>query len=67
MFDLKDVKLDDVTGGYASPEAGGQYIRMERPGSCRFQGCSCQRFLPKSPQDAQFCEGCGHSRSMHIH
>lgn len=38
---------------------------METFGPCRADYCSCQRFVYTN--DAQFCDNCGHSRSLHIH
>jgi hypothetical protein len=32
-------------------------------GPCKMRFCSCQRFVYTN--DAQFCDNCGHSRSMH--
>lgn len=41
-----------------------QEMRMARLGACK--ACSCQRFTRK-PSQEQFCDNCGHSRSMHTH
>jgi hypothetical protein len=40
-------------------------IEMERFGPCRARYCSCSGF--KYSNDAQWCDNCGHSRSLHIH
>lgn len=33
--------------------------------ACRVQYCSCTSFVVGSRVDAQFCENCGHARSLH--
>ena len=67
MFNEKSGTDDEITYGFANVENRGSWVTMETPGSCRFSGCRCARFVPKSAQDAQFCENSGHSRSSHIH
>lgn len=37
--------------------------RAATMGACKKRFCSCQRFVYSN--DAQFCDNCGHSRSMH--
>lgn len=41
----------------------GETPRMTRFGPCRYQYCTCRSF--KFTNDAQFCDNCGHSRSLH--
>ena len=67
MFNFQNARGEDLQVSTDEELGGGNYVVLEQPGSCRFQYCNCSRFVPKSAQDAQFCENCGHSRSMHIH